>query len=151
MSGVWLLCGACVAAGLLDSAAAPAPHPPHRAGRSPGAGRDSRAECPVVDGVVDADRCLGGFNATDSTTSLQAALNAPGAHTVLISNRSRPTPWITGPLKLQASNRTIYLVSAAAHTRGRLVREQNASFTLGVVRACPGACSWCGGGAELTC
>jgi hypothetical protein len=120
MWGVRLLCGACVAAELLGSVAAPpAPHdpPPHHADHSPGAGRESPAACPVVGGVVDADRCLGGFNATDSTVSLQAALNAPGAHTVLISNRSRPTPWITGPLKLQASNRTIYLVSTAAHTR----------------------------------
>eukprot|EP01051_Picozoa_sp_SAG22_P007219 SAG22_NODE_500_length_9715_cov_29.986793_2_plen_741_part_00 len=77
--------------------------------------------CPVVGGVVDAAKCLGGFNVTDSTAALQAALNAPGAHTVIISNGSRHTPWITGPLKIHAcassdchpqqdaSNRTIFL------------------------------------------
>ena len=59
---------------------------------------DDGPACPVVAGVVDADKCGGGYHATDSTTALQTALNAPGAHTVIISNGSRPTPWVTGPV-----------------------------------------------------
>ena len=59
---------------------------------------DDGPACPVVAGVVDADKCRGGFNATDSSDALQTALNAPGAHTVIISNGSRQTPWVTGPV-----------------------------------------------------
>jgi hypothetical protein len=66
--------------------------------------------CPVVAGVVDASQCLGGFNSTDSTAALQAAINAGGAHTVIISNGSRATPWVTRPLFIRGvSNRTVWL------------------------------------------
>jgi hypothetical protein len=41
--------------------------------------------CPVVDGVCDAAKCAGGFNASDSTSALGTAFGS-GAHTVLVKN-----------------------------------------------------------------
>jgi hypothetical protein len=55
--------------------------------------------CPEINGVVDASRCLGGFNAQDSTLALRAALNqsVTGAHTVVIPNVDNK-PWIIAPI-----------------------------------------------------
>ena len=38
---------------------------------------DDGPACPVVAGVVDADKCRGGFSATDSTAALQAGMIIP--------------------------------------------------------------------------
>ena len=60
----------------------------------PTASGTGTAPCPAVDGVVVASHCAGGFNATNSTLTLRAAL-ASDAHIVRIPNMG--SPWRVAP------------------------------------------------------
>eukprot|EP01051_Picozoa_sp_SAG22_P018001 SAG22_NODE_2915_length_2107_cov_2.435757_1_plen_544_part_10 len=73
---------------------------------------------PATGGVLFADSCGHGFNATDSagqadhTAVLQAALNASDAHTVVLRNLSASTPWIAEPLCIWKSHLTLHFQGA---------------------------------------
>jgi hypothetical protein len=73
---------------------------------------------PAANGILYADLCGDGFTAVDSvgqpdhTAVLQAALNASDVHTIVLRNLSASTPWITNPLFLYESHRTIYFNGA---------------------------------------
>lgn len=90
--------------------------------------------CAATDGVVYVDECGEGFTASDSagqpdhTAVVQAALNASGAHTVVLRNLSRPTPWVVTPLFIYRSDITLqFEPNAFLHAkRGRACRAADA-------------------------
>ena len=75
--------------------------------------------CPLAtNGVLFADTCGDGFEAVDSagqadhTAVLQVALDASDAHTIVLRNLSMSTPWVTTPLFVYKSHRTVHLEGA---------------------------------------
>ena len=73
---------------------------------------------PAKEGIIYADLCGSGLNSTDSagqadhTAVLQAALNASDAHTVVLRNLSARTPWVSSPLCIWKSHRTVHFQGA---------------------------------------
>ena len=99
-----------------------------------GAARGDGVRCPVEGGVVFADLCGEGIHAHDAagqpdhTDVLQAALNASGAHTIVLRNLSSPTPWVAAPLYIDKGDRTLWFeANAFLHAkRGRDCRRAGA-------------------------
>ena len=70
--------------------------------------------CTVTDGVVFVDECTPGFaealdaaGQPDHTALIQTALNASGAHTVVLRNVSKAAPWISRPLFVYLNDSTV--------------------------------------------
>jgi hypothetical protein len=77
------------------------------------------ASTPPPVGYVDASTFGGGYNATDATAALQAAINS-GNSQIFVPNKG--TPWIVTPLSLTKSNQTILFES------GTVVQAKSGSF-----------------------
>lgn len=79
----------------------------------------STASAAAPPGYVDASTYGGGYNATDATSALHAAINS--GQNVYVPNMG--TPWIITPLVLSQSNQTILFES------GTVVQAKSGAFT----------------------
>ena len=75
--------------------------------------------CPVVDGVVHADRCAPGWSPGDATAALGSAFGS-GAHTVIV--RKMASPWVlSSTVSLALGNQTVIFHTGTRAAMGRHV------------------------------
>lgn len=81
--------------------------------------------CPVVDGVVHADRCAPGWSPGDATAALGSAFGS-GAHTVIV--RKMASPWVlSSTVSLALGNQTVIFQAGVVVEARRMAPYWNES------------------------